>query len=336
MSSGIKTFDRLPRPMHGPVARPPMPKVARDRPLVGVIRNVRSHRNSGREQGAVPDAEILLETPQKRRELSDALRRLARKGIDYLAISGGDGTVRDVLTNGAEIFGDDWPPLIVLPKGKTNALAGDLGAPADWRLVDAMAAARSGRMVERCPIIVTEAEDALATVWGFMLGAGVFHKTIALGQDAHRFGAFNAMAVGVATVWSLAQAFFAGSANSWRQRSLMRLTDGDGQSLPGPDQRYFMIASTLENFALGLKPFGALREGLKLAALDTPSRRSLLWIPLVAIGKQPRPPERRGYHWDSLERFGMTLDGPFILDGEAFPPGDYHVTQGRPLRFIVP
>ena len=50
------------------------------------------------------------------------LDRFAQKGVDYLAISGGDGTVRDVLTGGAEIFGDDWPPLIVLPKGKPAVL----------------------------------------------------------------------------------------------------------------------------------------------------------------------------------------------------------------------
>ena len=130
--SGIKTFDELPRPRRG--SAPPAVREAREVPLIGVIRNTRSHRNTGREQGEAPGAEVILESTQKRRELYDVLDRFAQKGVDYLAISGGDGTVRDVLTGGAEIFGDDWPTLIVLPKGKTNALATDLGAPADWRL----------------------------------------------------------------------------------------------------------------------------------------------------------------------------------------------------------
>ena len=60
--------------------------------------------------------------------------------IDYLVVDGGDGTVRDVLTCGAGIFGESWPTLIVLPNGKTNALAADLGLPTNWSLSDAMEA----------------------------------------------------------------------------------------------------------------------------------------------------------------------------------------------------
>src|SRR5690606_38586540 len=144
--SGVKTFNELPRPGGGP----PGPVAARPArahavPLVGVIRNTRSHRNKGREQGPAAGAEVIVETTLKRRDLTGVLEGFARKGIDYLAISGGDGTVRDVLTCGAEIFGDGWPTLIVLPRGKTNALATDHGIPGDWRLADAVEAARAGK-----------------------------------------------------------------------------------------------------------------------------------------------------------------------------------------------
>lgn len=332
--SGIKTFDELPRPRRGSV--PPAARQPRERPLIGVIRNTRSHRNTGREQGQAPGAEVILESTQKRRELTDVLDRFAQKGVDYLAISGGDGTVRDVLTGGAEIFGDDWPPLIVLPKGKTNALATDLGAPAGWRLADAFEVARAGKFAVRRPLVVSDAADPQARVQGFMLGAGVFHRTISLGQDAHRWGAFNALAVGVTAAWALGQAMLAGGGNPWRQRSLMRLADAQGRPLPGGDERFVMLASTLERFALGMKPFGPLKEGLKLIALDTPDRRSLLWVPAIALGRLPEPPEARGYHRLALEGFAMEVSEPFILDGEAFPPGGYRVSLGPPLRFAAP
>jgi hypothetical protein len=97
-----------------------------------------------------------------------------------------------------------------------------------------------------------------------------------------------------------------------------------------------MIASTLENFALGLKPFGQQREGLKMLALDTPDRRSLLWIPAIALGRRPKVPEERGYHWLSPTGFEMEVDQPFILDGEAFPIGSYRVSTGPLLRFVAP
>lgn len=332
--SGIKTFDELPRPRRG--SAPPAARGPRETPLIGVIRNTRSHRNTGREQGSAPGAEVILESTQKRRELTDVLDRFAQRGVDYLAISGGDGTVRDVLTGGAEIFGDDWPPLIVLPKGKTNALATDLGAPADWRLAEAFEVARAGRFAMRRPLVVANADDPAARVQGFMLGAGVFRRAISLGQDAHRWGAFNALAVGVTSAWALGQAMLAGKRNPWRQRSLMRLADAQGRPLPGGDQRYIMLASTLERFALGLKPFGPLREGLKITVLDTPDRRSLLWVPAIALGRLPDPPELRGYHRLSTEAFEMEVGEPFVLDGEAFPPGRYRVSTGPMLRFAAP
>lgn len=332
--SSIKTFDELPRPMQGtgPAAVPGRRAV----PLVGVIRNPRSHRNTGREQGAAPGYDVIVETTRKRRELGGVLDRFAKEGIDYLAISGGDGTVRDVLTSGSRIFGENWPPLIVLPKGKTNALGTDLGVPADWRLAQALDAARAGKLVTRRPLVVADAGDPGARVLGFVLGTGVFHRAVGLGQDAHRWGAFNALAVGVTSIWALGQAILAGRDNAWRQRSLIRLVAQDGRPLPGSDRRFLMLASTLERFGPGLKPFGPSAPGLKLVALDTPSRRNLLAIPAVALGHLPRSADERGFHRLRADEFAMTIDTPFILDGEAFLPGQYHVSTGPLLRFAVP
>ena len=88
--------------------------------------------------------------------------------------------------------------------------------------------------------------------------------------------------------------------------------------------------------ATSSRAFGAMREGLKLAILDRPWRKSLLRVPAVAFGRQPRRPERLGYHWLAPDSYVMTLEDRFILDGEAFPPGAYRVSQGPELRFVVP
>ncbi|MXO59886.1 hypothetical protein GRI89_10080 [Altererythrobacter salegens] len=333
MSDGIKTFDELPRPAPGSGVDPGVARrTERSAPLVGVIRNSRSYRNKGREQGVAPGVDVIVETTTKRRELVGVLDGFAAKGIDYLAISGGDGTVRDVLTCGAEIFGTDWPTLIVLPKGKTNALAADLGAPENWSLAAAMESARAGHFVTRRPLVVSVAADPQARVYGFLFGGGVFHRTIKLGQGAHRWGAFNAAAVGLTTAWALGQALLAGSENPWRQRSLMRITLPGTEQLSGGDERYVMIASTLENLPLGVKPFGNLREGLKAIVLDTPARRSLMHLPMVALGRRK---DGRGYHCFAAESFGLDITEPFILDGEAFPPGNYRISTGPSLTFVA-
>lgn len=338
MNQPIKTFDSLPQATREPVRLRGLPGgEERPVPLVGVIRNPRSFRNKGLVPEQAAQAEVITETTLKRKDLFDVLARFASAGIDYLAIDGGDGTVRDVLTCGASAFGDDWPPLIVMPKGKTNALASDLGLPSRWELERALERANAGSFAHRRTLVVADAQDPLARVQGFMLGAGVFTRSISLGQSAHRWGAFNALAVLVTTFWSLAQAFFAGGDNPWRRHTGIRVTDESGNPISGDlEQRYVLLSSTLENFPMGLKPFGAVRKGLKLAILDRPWRKSLLRIPSIAFGFQPRRPERLGYHWLAPDSFLMTLDDRFILDGEAFPPGAYRVSQGPELRFVVP
>ncbi len=338
MNHPIKTFDSLPQALRVAV---PLGGIGgsepRAVPLVGVIRNPRSFRNKGLAPEQAAQAEVITETTFKRKELFEVLARFAGAGIDFLAIDGGDGTVRDVLTCGASVFGDDWPPLILMPKGKTNALAADLGLSPLWDLDRALERANAGSFARRRTLVVAEAADPSARVQGFMLGAGVFTRSISLGQSAHRWGAFNALAVLVTTFWSLAQAFFAGSGNGWRQQTGIRLTDELGNPIAGgAEQRYILLSSTLENFPMGLKPFGAIREGLKFVVLDRPGRKSLLQIPRIAFGRQPRDPERLGYHWGVPDSYLMTLDDRFILDGEAFPAGAYRVSQGPELRFVVP
>nr|WP_166177937.1 diacylglycerol kinase family protein [Altererythrobacter segetis] len=336
MNHPIKTFDSLPQAL--PV---PLRSIGRAEPravpLVGVIRNPRSFRNKGLAPEQAARAEVITETALKRTDLLEVLARFASAGIDYLAIDGGDGTVRDVLTWGASAFGDDWPPLIVLPKGKTNALAADLGLTPQWELGHALELARKDSFARRRTLVVAEAEDPQARVQGFMLGAGVFTRSISLGQSAHRWGAFNSLAVFVTTFWTLAQAFLAGSGNAWRRPTGIRVTDERGDPIAGDDpQRYILLSSTLENFPMGLKPFGAMRKGLKLAILDRPWRKSLLRVPQIAFGRQPKDPARFGYHWLAPDSYLMTLDDRFILDGEAFPPGAYRVSLGPELRFVVP
>jgi hypothetical protein len=338
MNRPIKTFDRLPQATR--VSAPWRRLAAREQrtiPLVGVVRNPRSYGNKGHEPEHAAEADVITETTLKRRELVEVLGRFALAGVDYIAVDGGDGTVRDVLTWGDAIFGDDWPPLIVLPKGKTNALASDLALPRDWTLDRAIARARAGSFALRRPLVVAETAQPEARVQGFMLGAGVFTKCIGLGQSAHRWGAFNALAVLVTTFWSLAQAFFASAGNGWRQPTGIRLTDDSGNPLAGGEERrYVLLSSTLERFPMGLKPFGDARKGLKLAVLDRPWRKSLARIPFIAAGRLPSDPARLGYHWSTPESYVMQLDDRFILDGEAFPPGSYRISQGPELRFVVP
>lgn len=232
MHGAIHLFDRLPQV---DVAQNPAPEgsvaPARAQPLVGLIRNPHSHGNEDTPHtyGDMPG--VITASPSRRSELHEIIADFAAKRVDYIAIDGGDGTVRDVLTCGAGLFGETWPALILLPSGKTNALAHDLGIAEDWTLAKALDAAKRDQAVMRSPLVVVQRDNEAAQVHGFVMGAGAYTSAISLGQDAHNFGAFDAAAVGVTAIWSALQAFFGGKNNPWRRGTRMRLRDADGQDL---------------------------------------------------------------------------------------------------------
>jgi diacylglycerol kinase (ATP) len=341
MHGTVHLFDSLPRVSRvaAPLGR--TTPLARQIPLVGVIRNRRSHRNGGAPQEWTGRASLLIEVPERRSELPDILARFAERQVDYIVVDGGDGTVRDVLTCGAGVFGESWPPLMVLPNGKTNALATNLGIPADWSLADALDAGRAGRTKSRRPLVVAQRDNDDAQVRGFVFGAGAYTEAIGLGQDAHDRGAFNAFAVGVTAVWGLLQALFGAEDNVWRRGTSMRLRDSQGRELPHSGigrahERYLLFASTLDRFPAGLRPFGKVVGELRTAVIDNARLGLLLRTPSVFRGKVGEGLRRRGYHVFALDALELEIGERFILDGEAFPPGRYRLSLGPKLRFVVP
>jgi hypothetical protein len=237
--------------------------------------------------------------------------------------------------------------MVVLPKGKTNALAVDLGLPNRWSLSEALIAARRGAVVQRRPMRITgsgaESGSEAGILQGFFVGAGVFTIGTEAGQAAHRRGAFNSFAVGLTIIWCILQALFGRAGNRWRASTPMRMVDrATGRALPnsrrdGADRRFLAIATTFESFPLGLRPFGRdAPAGLKLAVLDRPVRWMLLLLPALLFGFFGRLMERNGAHRVSAGSVDLDMGGAFILDGEAFPAGRYILEEGPQLTFVVP
>ncbi|OBX18072.1 hypothetical protein A9995_12950 [Erythrobacter sp. QSSC1-22B] len=365
MNSSIYEFADLPTPKPGlrpgTVQAAGRPRRSDSRRLtsrrarIGVIYNPRSHRNQGQDLALGERHHVMVATPEKRSQIAAALADFASGGIDYLIINGGDGTVRDVLTCGYAVFGDEWPLLAVLPKGKTNALNVDLGAPADWTLRDAIDAFTGGTTVTRRPLEVAALDGRSAPLRGFILGAGAYTLGVRAGQDAHSFGFFDSLAVGMTTAWGVLQVVFGTDRNPWRRGVGMDLRLlPEGRNLPhsghgDPARREVLLASTLRRLPLGIKPFGPssdpardpardgvpARDGLRFAVMDRPGRRLMACLPAILAGWQPRWLERAGLHQGAADAFEMIVDDQFILDGEAFPAGSYLVSQGPELTFVT-
>ena len=301
---------------------------------IGIISNRRAHRNLLADR-MVPEigASMQWASPRTPDELALALARFAWARIDALVIDGGDGTVRDVLSAAATAYPDALPRVSIVPSGKTNALALDLGIPTDWTIEDAVAAIAAGRQRVRTPIEIRRPDAPDSVLRGFLFGAGAFVRATAMAQQAHGFGLFRGVAVGASLAAAVGQSLFGGEGNSWRTGEPVGIDFDDGPFISGPV--YTVMASTLNRLPLGLKPFGRTRGGLKLLRVEAQPRH--LWAaigPLLA-GSQAPWLARSGYHHGDAERFTLTLEQDFILDGEAFAGGTLAVSRGAPVTFVT-
>jgi len=330
-----------------PVHTRPRPSLA-GRPVrapIGIISNRRSHRNRGGRAPDVPsgDAEVIAAAPETRAALTRTLAEFRARGIGLLVVDGGDGTIRDVLTCGGAVWEDEWPTLAIVPSGKTNALAIDLGLPDGWTPADAVAAASTGQVALRSPLEIARADGASVPLRGFLFGAGAFVGATELAQHTHRAGAFRGLAVGMALAWALAQTVFGRDSSQWRVGTATSLDfAADARGLAGgavphgDANRYILLASALTHLPIGLKPFGPTRHGLKTLVVDAPPRRLAMAVPAILRGAAPEWLPGAGYHRVDASAVELWLDGNFILDGEIFQGGNLTVREGPELRFAVP
>ena len=118
-------------------------------------------------------------------QIGQALRTIARVKPKVLVINGGDGTVQAALTeiyHGGH-FGDAPPPVAVLPNGKTNLIAHDLGAADDpiaalERVLDLVRTDMVPHIVSRELISLTGGAPGGKPVLGMFLGGAALADTM--------------------------------------------------------------------------------------------------------------------------------------------------------------
>ncbi|WP_299008178.1 diacylglycerol kinase family protein [uncultured Caulobacter sp.] len=329
----------LPRARRSDPARPGRPQgldpiVVGEMTRVAVIRNPESHGNRMNPPGPTPEG-VRLAEPFGRDALRTVLEDFAREGLDLLVIDGGDGTVRDVISLLPHTFGEDLPLLAVLPSGKTNVLAIDLGTQRDWRLEEALNAARQAepRIKSRPPLRISWVDGHRPCLQGFFFGVGALVKATNLSQKVHKVGFFHNLAVGVTIATATLGALFGGARDEWREGVPAKLTL-DGETQPG-EERFAIVATALKRLPFGLKPFGEPREGLKILDVDAPPRKLLKAMPLVLSGKAEPKLESMGYRRRDPQMVGLAGCAPFVLDGEVFEGGELVIALGPALRFLV-
>lgn len=312
---------------------------------LGIISNPLSDGNSGRKgipvnaDRAVTRLDTLFAAPASLEELPSVLHGFAEAGIDVLAIDGGDGTVRDVISLLPWTFGDAWPTLAILPSGKTNVIARDVGGFGHGAAGMAHLFFRLDhkpiRYTERACLDVSWTDNAQHqhTALGFVLGAGVYsYATQMAGAWSHDRGIKQGRAVALVIARLLAM---------WKRGNLgegiaeLSLTPESEIAEP-PAPHFLVLSTTLDHLMLGLWPFPKGGEGsLHWLAMTAPPRHLVRDLWRAWRGKMTTGEGVRGGRAETLE---LRLSEPFVLDGELYDPGPEGVVvrTGPTLRFLAP
>lgn len=277
-------------------------------------------------------------------QIGAALKTIARIKPKVLAINGGDGTVQAALTeihNGG-YFGDAAPPVAVLPSGKTNLIALDLGAKGDpvmalEKLLELAQADLSPHLVARELIALSGGEAGIKPVIGMFLGgAGLADVMLYCRERVYPLGLPNglshvitAIAVVLRQVFGLRASFLPPDPSplSVQVRREGKITA----------KFAFLFVTTLEKLLLSSE-FGSDGKGpLKFVAVEQKPISLLRAFAASLAGKLGRT-KLDGVHIEEADEIAIEGEASqVILDGETFRAGlgkPILLRPAQPLSFV--
>ena len=266
-------------------------------------------------------------------QIGEAMRTIAFIRPSVLAINGGDGTVQAVLTelcNGGH-FGDMAPPVAVLPSGKTNLIALDLGAQGDpveslERLIEIANADLVPHIVARELISLSGGEEQSKPVIGMFLGgAGLADIMLYCRERIYPLGLPNglshfitAVAVVLRNVVGMRASFLPPEP---RPMSVVVRREG---AITG--RFAFLFVTTLERLLLTSELSSGGKGPLKFVAVEHRPVSMLRAFAASLVGRLGRT-KLAGVHVEEADEIAIEgEESQVILDGETFRPG-----PGKPI-----
>jgi hypothetical protein len=270
---------------------------------------------------------------EKAEQVGAALRTIARVKPKMLVINGGDGTVQAALTelhNGGH-FGDAPPPVAVLPSGKTNLIASDLGAQGDpivalEKLMEIAQSDLSPHIVGRELIALRCGPGEQMPVIGMFLGgAGLADTILYCRHKIYPLGLPNAVSHALTALALLARLFLRLKGSFVpphpEQLQVSMLSSGRVSG-----RFSLLMVTTLDKLLFS----GDVRTGragsLKFLAVEE-RPMTLLRAFFASLAGKLGQQKLRGVHFEQADEISIEGDDSrVILDGETF-----RAEIGRPI-----
>ncbi len=277
-------------------------------------------------------------------QIGRALQTFARIEPAVIVINGGDGTVQAALTElyQGEHFKGRVPPIAVLPNGKTNLIALDLGIHGDpikalERIVDIAKSGVDDHVVARELIALSDGRAESRPVLGMFLGgAGLADSILYCRNQIYPLGLSNGLSHFLTAIAVLVSLLFGARARflppSSRPVRISLIRDGE---LAG--RFSLLIVTTLERLLLGTRPGESQRGNMKLMAVDQ-SIMALLRLVWASLFRRMGKTKMHGIHLEQGDTIRIEGEhSSVILDGELFEASEGHpivLRSTEPVPFL--
>ena len=319
-----------------------------ERPRIALLSNPRSTGNIAQlpriREFCAEHPDIFHYEVEHAHQIGEAMRTIAQVRPKVLAINGGDGTVQAALTelyNGGH-FGDERPPVAVLPSGKTNLIAIDLGARGDpieslKRLIELARGDLKSATVARELIALRSGGSDRPVIGMFLGGAGLADTMLYCREKIYPLGLPNGLAhalTGAALLAKMLLKLKSGMLPPDPTPLAMSMSE-NGSRISG---RFSLMAvTTLEKLLLSGELGGKRRGALKLIAVEEKTSSVLRALFAALVGKLGNSAVR-GVHFEEADE--ITIEGEsskLILDGETFSAergSPINLRSATPLSFV--
>lgn len=273
-------------------------------------------------------------------DLDPALDDIEKGDSNTLILAGGDGTMQATITSAINKRRfHNHPNYVALPCGMTNVIANDCGlqGPPATSLDNFLWRRGRGeiKQVER-PLIGMQLSDRQDAIYGFFLGAGLFHTAVQFSrQRIQKIGVRRSFAVALSTAGFILKTAFDTSEEGTPLPAQFRDEAG------GLDERdlSIILMTTLTRLSAGIFPFwGDGPAPMNVMTVDYPRKHLLLAALNVLTGRHPAWLQKAGYSSWKSDGLRLRFDGPVVFDGEIFhtnPEEDLILKVSEKAAFLV-
>jgi diacylglycerol kinase family enzyme len=322
-------------------------RVLRNRPRVALISNPRSTGNLAQlsriREYCADHPDIFHYEVEHVDQIGHALNTIARVRPKMLVINGGDGTVQATLTeihNGGH-FGDVPPPMAVLPSGKTNLIALDLGVHGDpiaalERLVELAQGDLTPHLAPRKLIALQKDGTERPVIGMFLGGAGLADIMLYCRNRIYPLGLPNGVSHVLAAFALVFRSVFGLRAKFLPPNPVpLRLSTNRDSELSG--RFALLVVTTLDKILLSGDVETSGRGPLKLLALEERPSSVIRAFFAGALGKLWSA-KFRGIHVEETDEISIESESSdVILDGELFRAETgkaIRLKPAEPLSFV--